>query len=79
MKKLTEGERMVFRFLKKFAFNITVEDFKFSMDMTRKLMKDCNGNCKKGMFFKTLLSEASRDIDWKLASEMEDQFAMRLN
>jgi len=79
MKPLTKGERMVFRFLRKFAFNINIEDFRFGMNSTRKILKDCNGKYKKGLFFKTLLSEVSRDIDWRLASEMEDEFAMRLN
>ena len=79
MKSLTKGERMVFRFLRKFAFNITSDEFRYGISSTRKLLKDCNGKCQKGMFFKTLLSEVSRDIDWRLAAEMEDEFAMRLN
>ena len=79
MKSLTKGERLVFRFLRKFAFDIGVEDFKFGINSTRKFLKDCNGNYKKGLFFKTLLSEVCRDIDWRLAAEMEDEFAMRLN
>ena len=79
MKSLTKGERMVFRFLRKFAFNINTEDFKFGINSTRKLLRGCNGKYKKGLFFKTLLSEVSRDIDWRLAAEMEDEFAMRLN
>jgi hypothetical protein len=79
MKPLTNGERMVFRFLRKFAFNLTSEDFRYGISTTRKLLKDCNGSYRKGLFFKTLLSEVSRDIDWRLAAEMEDEFAMRLN
>jgi hypothetical protein len=79
MTPLTKGEKMVLRFLRKFAFNIAPEDFRYGIDSTRKLLKDCNGSYKKGLFFKTLLAEVSRDIDWKLASEMEDAFALKLN
>jgi hypothetical protein len=76
---LTKGERMLYRFFHKFAFQISVDDFRFGINSTRKLLKGCNGKYKKGLFFKTLLSEISRDIDWRLAAEMEDEFAMRLN
>ena len=79
MKSLTKGERMVLRFLRNFAFNITPEDFRYGICSTRKQLKNCNGSYKKGLFFKTLLAEVSRDIDWKLASEMEDAFATSLN
>ena len=78
MKPLTKGEKMVLRFLRNFAFNINSEDFRCGMGSTRKILKSCNGSYKKGLFFKTLLAEVSRDIDWKLASEMEDAFATRL-
>lgn len=77
--KLTKGERMLYRFLHKFAFRISSDDFRYGINSTRKLLKDCNGKYKKGLFFKTLLSEVCRDIDWKLAAEMEDEFATRLN
>lgn len=75
--KLKTGEQQVYDFLKKFAFNVDIKDFSFALRNTRKTVKQ-NGPYIKGLFFKSLLANVEREVDWKLAEDLENEFVRYL-
>lgn len=76
--KLKTGEKQLCDFLRNFAFNIDKNDFSIALENTRKEVRN-SYSYKKGLFFKTLLSEMQRDVDWKLAEDLENEFTKILD
>lgn len=66
-------EEEMLNFLKRFAFNIKKKDFNNAIVSTRMTLKS-NGRYRKGLFFKTIFDELNRDVDWRTAEELENEF-----
>jgi len=59
-------------FLKRFALNVDSERLQRALPRVQEIVKAQKP--KKGLSFKILLQELDHEIDWRLASELEEKF-----
>ena len=74
--KLKTGEQRVFDFLQNFV-RVREGDMVSAIESTREHIRS-NGSYKRGLFFRTLLAELDKSVDWKTAEDLENEFVEEL-
>jgi hypothetical protein len=62
----------VHSFLRQFALDVDEERLEHALPRVRQMI--VKQKAKRGLAFKVLLQELDRQIDWRLAAELEDNF-----
>ena len=70
-------EKDMYNFIRRFSFPLSMENFRKALELTREEIKSSK-EYHNGMFFKILLLELNRDINWEFAEEIEDRLIRRL-